>query len=402
MSVVILTESRVWGGLEAHAVSLAETLAAGGLDISIGCIGKETFDLYRNVIGDSVRLHEIAAPQGLGRRSPVAWRKALRSITANAVILQKGTLNTGNLALDLAIRGRFGRYMAIEQLEPPVLPARSSRRYLGGLVPGVGLWWYRWKLKGYLRSIAPGLTVCVSDSVRAQLVGSYGFRPDRITTVRHGVDLKRFAFNADDRKATRAAWNIPEDAFVFGSMRRLVFDKGLDTAIDAFAQTAAAHPARSMYLVIVGEGPERPALEEQARRLGVADRVIFPGFSTTPWRLYPALDVFLLPSRIEALGVVAVEAMAARCEVIASKVGGIPEMIPDPSLGSLVPAAVPEAWAEAMGRAAMRTESDRQALLDRARDHVVRNFDRQKQYELILALLRETSGQPLAEFKQCA
>ena len=401
--IAIITESRVWGGLEAHAVSLAETLTAAGFEPSIACIGEETFSLYRKVAGLSIRLVLVERPSGSARRNPYAWRRALRAVSADAAILEKGTLNTGSLALDIAIRTTFGPYIAIEQLEPPLIPPRSSRRYLGGLVPGVGLWWYRWKVSGYLRSICPALTVCCSDSVRDRLATDYGFSRKRLTTGRHGIDLDRFRPDAERRRDTRAAWGIPPESFVFGSVRRFVFDKGLDVAIEAFAATVARCPDKSLSLVLVGDGPERETLERQAHQLGVGRLVKFPGFSNTPWELYPAFDVFLLPSRVEALGVVALEAMACDSEVIGSYVGGIPEMISDPTLGTLVPAGYSPAWADAMVRAARRAPQERAALLQRAREHVRQHFDRRQQYLRIVALLADVSGQTLAkELPECA
>jgi glycosyltransferase involved in cell wall biosynthesis len=402
--IAIITESSVWGGLEAHTVGLAETLSDAGFEPSIVCVGDETFSLYQQVAGSSVHLVKVVPPRNAARYNPFAWRRAFRDVSADAAILQKGTLNTGTVALDLAIRTTFGPYVAIEQLEPPLMPKRSSRRYVGGIVPGLGLWWYRWKLRGYLRSLGPAMTICVSDSVRDRLASMYGFPRSRLTTVRHGVDVNRFRPDTARRQTALEAWGIPPQPapFVFGSMRRLVAEKGLDVAIEAFAKTVAACSSRSLYLVIVGDGPERSALERLAVQLGVGDRVRFPGFSNVPWELYPAFDVFLLPSRIEALGVVALEAMACDCEVIGSNVGGIPEMISDPSLGTLVPAGNAVEWATAMTRAVQRPTAERTALLARAREHVRQNFDRRSQYLQIASLLAAASGHGPLEIPQCA
>jgi glycosyltransferase involved in cell wall biosynthesis len=399
---LIITESCVWGGLEAHAVNLAETLSSAGFDPTIACIGEDTYSLYRRATGPSVRLALIKRPTGTSSRNPYSWRQALGSVSADAAILEKGTLNTGSLALDIAIRMTFGAYIAIEQLEPPIIPPRSSRRYFGGLVPGVGLWWYRWKLRGYSRSLCPAMTVCVSDAVRDRLATDYGFSRTKLATGRHGVDLDRFHPDPIRRDTTRASWGIPRESFVFGSVRRFVFDKGLDVAVDAFAAAVAQCPGSSLHLVLVGDGPERGALERQAERCGVAHLVKFPGFTNTAWDVYPAFDVFLLPSRVEALGVVALEAMACDCEVIGSDVGGIPEMISDPSLGTLVPAGDSAQWATAMVRAIRRAPTERSALVQRARMHVTENFERRAQYLKIASLLANVSGKGRGGNRQCA
>jgi mannosyltransferase len=130
--------------------------------------------------------------------------------------------------------------------------------------------------------------------------------------------------------------------------------------------------------------------------------VKFPGFTNTAWDVYPAFDVFLLPSRVEALGVVALEAMACDCEVIGSDVGGIPEMISDPSLGTLVPAGDSAQWATAMVRAIRRAPTERSALVQRARMHVTENFERRAQYLKIASLLANVSGKGRGGNRQCA
>jgi hypothetical protein len=129
--------------------------------------------------------------------------------------------------------------------------------------------------------------------------------------------------------------------------------------------------------------------------------VKFVGFSARPWEIYPAFDTFLLPSRVEALGVVALEAMACGCEVIGSNVGGIPEMIPDESVGTLVAPGDSAALAQAMLRSAGRSPDDRAALIRRARNHVANGFERRAQYLRIASLLAEAGGRA-AEVAQCA
>ncbi|MEO7192622.1 MAG: glycosyltransferase, partial [Vicinamibacterales bacterium] len=376
MKVAILVESHVWGGLEAHAVDLARTLIHSGHHAVIACVGEDTAELFRSVLGDTLPLATIARP---ARRSSVlAWRKALRSLDVDRVVHEKGTLHAGSPALDAAVRLLFGPYIAMQQLEPPPLqPWRAT----------IGPWWYTRRLAGYVRSLGPRLTVCVSDSVARRLHEQYGFSRDRLITIRNGVDTTRFRPDPDLRARARLAWQVEPDAVVFGTMRRLVFDKGLDVAIRALSLAIAAVPGRSLYFVIAGDGPERQALETLASELGVRDRVRFLGFCTTPWELYPGFDVFLLPSRIEALGVVGPEAMAAGCELIASRVGGIPEIIPDPALGTLVPADDADALAEALVRSVVRPVDETRALVERGRRHALADFDAPTQFGRIAALI---------------
>jgi glycosyltransferase involved in cell wall biosynthesis len=386
MRTLILTDTSLWGGLETHAAALAQTLADAGHRVTILCLDARACDLFRRAVPPAV---EVAALDRPPKPTLRGWLRALRGIEADGVLLEKGTLNTGSFALDCALRFKFARYVTYQQLEPPRLPPKSSKRYLGGLMPGLGLWWYRWRWSGYARSIAPQATICVSDAALQALASDYGFSKRKLVTIRHGVDVQRFRPDPALRAGAREVWGIPENAFVFGTVRRFVHDKGLDVLIEAFAQLRSETDA-DVRLVLIGDGPERDALVSLAKRLGVDETVVFPGFTPSPWTVYPGFDVFVIPSRIEALGVVVIEAMASACFVIASRVGGIPEMISDPSLGTLVPPEDPAALCQAMEAALRLPSSDMAQHLRRARQHVSDNFHLETQSMKIAALL--TSG----------
>ena len=108
-------------------------------------------------------------------------------------------------------------------------------------------------------------------------------------------------------------------------------DKRVDALIDAVADIPEAT------LVIVGDGLERRALEDQARRLGVSDRVHFVGHTETPEAYLEQFDVFVLPSARDAMPLVVLEAMANSIPVVATRVGGVAEVVGDGETGVLVP-----------------------------------------------------------------
>lgn len=258
---------------------------------------------------------------------------------------------------------------------------------MGGLLPGLGLWWYRWRLSGFARSLAPQATICVSDAARLALATDYGFSTRKLVTIRHGVDVEKFRPDAAARKNAREAWGVPEHAFVFGSVRRFIHEKGLDVLIEAFARLQSKTD-RDVRLVLVGDGPDRDALSALAAQLGVSKSVVFPGFTPSPWTVYPGFDVFVIPSRIEALGVVVLEAMASGCFVIASRVGGIPEMVSDLSLGTLVSPDDAVALTNAMEAVLAMDSEDMARHLQHARQHVIDNFHLETQSMRIASLLK--------------
>jgi glycosyltransferase involved in cell wall biosynthesis len=168
-----------------------------------------------------------------------------------------------------------------------------------------------------------------------------------VSLVHNGVDLARY-----DR--TEACCTLVEDyglapgAQIVGVVGRLEPEKGHPTLIDAWPRVLRAVP--DAYLLIVGEGSRREALEHQVAELGIGSRVIFPGRRDDVPAVTAALDVAVLPSYREAQGLTILEAMALSRPVVASNVGGIPEMVEDGRTGLLVPPHDPEALAAAITR----------------------------------------------------
>ncbi len=103
--------------------------------------------------------------------------------------------------------------------------------------------------------------------------------------------------------------------------------------VNVFAAVAERMPAR---LIMIGDGPERPRAIERAQALGVEDRVVFLGKHGVVEELLPCADLFLLPSDSESFGLAALEAMASGAPVVASNVGGLPEVVPDGEAGYLL------------------------------------------------------------------
>jgi glycosyltransferase involved in cell wall biosynthesis len=155
-----------------------------------------------------------------------------------------------------------------------------------------------------------------------------------VSLIYNGIDLQRY--NHQQPCCTlHDEYGIPEDAPIVGVVARLEAEKGHRTLIDAWPEVLAAVP--NAWLLVVGEGSERDALEAEAASLGVNERVVFTGRREDVPAVTAALDVAVLPSYREAQGLSVLEAMALSRPVVASNVGGIPEMIEDGVTGLLVP-----------------------------------------------------------------
>jgi glycosyltransferase involved in cell wall biosynthesis len=203
-----------------------------------------------------------------------------------------------------------------------------------------------------------------------------------VSLIYNGVDMQRY----DHQEACctlREEYDIPEGAPIVGVIARLEPEKGHPTLLEAWTRVLASVP--DAHLLIVGEGSRREALEAQAASLGLLGsdpakprselgrRVIFTGRRDDVPAVTAALDVAVLPSYREAQGLSILEAMAISRPVVASAVGGIPEMIEDGRSGLLVP----PHDRDALARAVMRLLLDHQYadLLGRAgRDLVHERF----------------------------
>lgn len=186
--------------------------------------------------------------------------------------------------------------------------------------------------------------LAVSHELAARLSEAMRFPLDRITVIPNGVDVARFG--RARREMTRASLGLSPDAFVVGTAGRCVAVKDQHMLLRAFA--AARSRGLALHGVIAGDGPLRPELEHLAADLGLADCVRFLGARDDVPDLLAAMDVFALTSRSEGMSNTVLEAMAAGLPVLATRVGGNPELVDEGVTGELVPPQQPDALADAL------------------------------------------------------
>jgi glycosyltransferase involved in cell wall biosynthesis len=175
----------------------------------------------------------------------------------------------------------------------------------------------------------------------------FGVAEERLHVMRNGVDLTRF--HPLPKDTARAAIGLPGSGPLLISVGHLVELKGHHLVIEAVAQLLPHHPG--LRLAIVGAGEEGARLEEQARKRGLSDRVIFAGQQPNDrlplW--YSAADALVLASSREGMANVLLEAMACGTPVVATETGGTPEVV-SPQVGLLVPRRDPKSIAAAASR----------------------------------------------------
>lgn len=164
-------------------------------------------------------------------------------------------------------------------------------------------------------------TVCVSEKTKKD-VEKWPFIKNKLVIIYNGIR----EFNLNRRE---------DLSFTVGTIAELHKIKGLDILLTAWSKFIKRHQAK---LVIIGEGEERENLENMAKKLGISDSVIFKGFVDNAHSFLSSFDIFCMPSRSEAMPYALLEAGFAELPVIATSVGGIPEIIESGASGVLIPA----------------------------------------------------------------
>lgn len=222
--------------------------------------------------------------------------------------------------------------------------------------------------------------------------------PTRLHVIPNGIDTRRFAPNAAARARARAELGIPEEAWVVGTVGRLSPEKNQGLLIDAMAPML--DPRR--HLVIVGDGPERQQLQERAQATLRSELVHFTGARNDPEAWLAAFDAFALTSDSEGLPLVLLEAMAVGLPVVATAVGGIPDVVEHDVTGYLVAPGDRTALTAELVRLATRPPRARVAantarlmVLERnSTDHMVEGYE--KLYARVRRRARETSAEAMA------
>ncbi len=250
------------------------------------------------------------------------------------------------------------------------------------------------------REVTAGLphwTVFVSEGSRQDAVGGGPLRriADRCSVMHNGIDLSPYAHLAGqaDRVQTRRVLDLPSEVAVIGCVGLLWQAKGQGHLIEALRDIDSAR--RPLVLVLVGSGSDEKALRACAERTGVMQKVRFLGWRSDVPQVLRALDVYVQPSITEGLPLAVVEAAAAGLPIVASRVGGIPEIITGGYDGLLVPPADPHALAAAIQELLDHPERARQ-LGQNARQTAFERFSAEKMaaayMELYRALLQSKSG----------
>lgn len=298
MRLALYNANPDWGGGERWFFDASEALRGRGHDVV--CISDPGTPLFERWSGSACTVAEAfgtgdgSVPEVLLANSGREVRRALRILPRSSrtrVVLRRG--------IDRPLRDNWIRRRSWRRLSAILVNSDATGRTVRGALP--------W------------------------------FPEDRVRRIYNPVTL-------DARPRT------PDPScFRIGVAARLVRQKGIDVLLEALAD-AETRPA--WRLEIAGDGSERRALEKQAVRLGISDRIDFHGHVDDMPAFYARLDVLVVPSRYEGFGFVAVEGALAGLPVVASRVSSLPEVVVDGATGRLVPPEDPSALAAAIAAVA--------------------------------------------------
>ena len=260
----------------------------------------------RELIDAGIDVSFPAAPPKAGTLATVPrMRRLLRDLAPDLVL----TYNFGALDTIIAARTLGAPVVHHEDGFHPDEAAGFKRRRV----------WLR-------RALLPGTrrVVVISDTLRRIALEHWKLHPQKVRFIANGIDAERFGAR-DGNASLRAELAIPGDAFLIGAVGHLRPEKNLPRL---FAAASKLLPDLDVHLLVLGDGPERQALEQLAGQGELHGRVHFGGHQSDPVPYYRAMDLFALTSDTEQMPIALLEAMASRLPVVATNVGDVRAMLP--------------------------------------------------------------------------
>ena len=334
------------GGPALHVAYLTAGLRERGYDTTLvaGTLarGEDSMAFVAEGLGVDV----VSIPE-LGREiSPL--RDVFATIRLAALIRKE---RPQILHTHTAKAGTVGRVAAIlaGRARPPIVVHTFHGHVLRGYFGPVRSRLFR-ALERWLASHSTTL-IAVSPQVRDDLVALGVAAPEKFTVVRLGIELdERVGAEANGREETRRYLGIPADRFAVGWVGRMTAVKRTDDVLEGFKRLREHGVEATLFLV--GDGPDRAGLERRAHKLGIIKDTLFLGYQEEVGPLYAAFDALVLPSGNEGTPVSVIEALAAGTPVVATRVGGVPDVVRDGEDGFLVEPGESEEFAERLAELA--------------------------------------------------
>ena len=334
------------GGPALHVAYLTAGLRERGYDTTLvaGSLarGEDSMAFVADELGvEVVRIDELGREISPLRDLAATIRLARLIRRERPQILHTHTAKAGTV-------GRVAALLAGSR-RPPIVIHTFHGHVLRGYFGPLRSLFFR-LLERWLASSTTAL-VAVSPQVRDDLVALRVAPRERFVVIRLGIELdERVAAEQDGRAESRRYLGIPGDRFAVGWIGRMTAVKRTDDVLVAFK--ALRDSGVEACLCMVGDGPDRDQLERRAQELGVVRDTLFLGYQEDVAPFYAAFDALVLPSGNEGTPVSAIEALAAGRPVVATRVGGVPDVVRDGEDGFLVEVGATDELAERLARLA--------------------------------------------------
>ena len=337
------------GGPALHVSYLTRGLAHRGYDTTLvaGKLarGEDSMSYVADSLGLDVRplaaMHREVSPV----YDPIAVTRLVGEIRrVRPHILHTHTAKAGAVGRAAALLAGDAR--------PPVIVHTYHGHVLSGYFDPLRTQFFRETERALARHT--DRLVAVGPEVRDDLVALGVAPPEKFSVIRLGIDLESRVLTVDRRAEFRHLFGIPEDRFVVGWIGRMTAIKRVPDILAAFK--ALRDRGVEATLCLVGDGPDRDAIEQLASDLGIVRDVLLVGYQRDVAPYYAFFDALLLPSANEGTPVVAIEALAAERPVVASRVGGVPDVVDDGESGFLVEVGDIEALADRLEQLARDPE----------------------------------------------
>jgi glycosyltransferase involved in cell wall biosynthesis len=333
------------GGPALHVTYLTAGLRERGYDTTLvaGSLarGEDSMEFVANELGVEVeRLPGLRRDISPIRDVTAALRLAQLIRRERPTILHTHTAKAGAV-------GRIAALFA-GRARPPIVVHTFHGHVLRGYFGPVRTLGFR-LLERWLARLTTAL-VAVSPEVRDELVRLGVAPPEKFTVVRLGIELEQRIAEQNGRDETRRVLGIGPERFTVGWIGRMTGVKRTSDVLLAFRELRAR--GVDACLCLVGDGPEREQVERRAHELGIMRDTLFLGYQEDVAPFYAAFDAMILPSGNEGTPVSAIEALAAGRPVVATRVGGVPDVVRDGEDGFLVDLGAVDQLADSLARLA--------------------------------------------------
>ncbi len=315
------------GGLENGLVNLLNHLPEDRFRHAVVVLTEAT-DFAQRIRRKDVTVHALDKREGHDTGVFGRFRRLLRDLRPDIVHTRNlAALELQPVAWQAGIRGRVHSEHGWDTFDPD----GRKRRY---------------RLIRRLSRLFVQRYIPLSQEIETYLVRACGIPRKKITRIYNGVDLTRF--RPDPAARGRLPFGADPGAFIVGTVGRMHGVKDQITLARAFVHARQRDPALRLRLVMLGEGPLRADCLGVLRNAGCAEEAWLPGERDDVADILPGLDLFVLPSRAEGISNTVLEAMACGVPVVATAVGGNPELVADRATGRLVAPRDPQALAGAI------------------------------------------------------